>query len=117
MQVTAGAVAVQVKPLGEEVTVYVSTAPLEAVHETAAEAPDKTALTPVGATGRSFGTEVDTNDAVPSRELNARMRTEYVVPFVNRVVPSVDNFVISIGDAVVPLSVRSRHETPLSVEY
>lgn len=31
--------------------------------------------------------------------------------------PSVDNFVITIGDAVVPPSVRSAHDVPPSVEY
>ena len=41
----------------------------------------------------------------------------YRVPFVKLVVPSVDSFVIVIGEVTPALSVREYHVAPRSVEY
>ena len=70
-----------------------------------------------GTDGSVSGVAVVVADALPGpAALTARIRTEYVVPFVNEDVPSLDNVVTTMGLAVVP-SERARHVTPPSVEY
>ena len=78
------------------------------------------ALTAVGAPGVVRAVTVELPVPTPfgvTAELTARICTAYEVPATKSVVPSVLKSVITIGDAVVPESVRSRQVTPPSVEY
>ena len=74
------------------------------------------ALSEVGALGVVNGVADVAVDAEPFPVLTARILTEYEMPLVSRVVPSELTLVITIGEAVVPPSVRSAQVLP-SVEY
>jgi hypothetical protein len=82
--------------------------------------PVAVALTAVGAPGVVSAVTVELAVPAPfgvAAELTARICTAYAVPATKSVVPSVLKSVITIGDAVVPESVRSRQVAPPSVEY
>ena len=82
--------------------------------------PVAVALTPVGAPGVVSAVTVELPVPTPLgdvAELTARICSAYAVPATKSVVPSVLKSVITIGDAVLPESVRSRQVAPPSVEY
>jgi hypothetical protein len=71
-----------------------------------------------GAAGTVLGVAQRSDDAAPDpTALTARTCTQYSVPFVKSVVPSLDNLVMVIGLPVVSLSVLERQVAPRSVEY
>ena len=71
----------------------------------------------VGVNAAYRGVAAIASEASPSPLLFiAKIMTVYVVPAV-RLVSALLNFVMTMGELVVPLSVRDFHVVPLSVEY
>ena len=111
---------VHVEPLSLEYSTSVTAAPpLLPKSNATSNAPFKDVIkVMVGADGEVAGVPQVSADAAPApARFTARICTQYSVPFVSGVVPSVERLLIDKDVLVPPLSWRSLHVAPRSVEY